>query len=144
VSKENDTNVGGPCGRHDCRSSTEVLPSHIQDLYIDVDLESQVSAYRYRWQLQYLQQNKLQVFYKGGKVSFISKVDLLCPQSYHLLFFIFLFFQLKLNTRKKYNLSRSDNDVCLIGNKTMRCPGGGQPKKWSGLEEFIDQKVQFW
>jgi len=22
VSKENDTNVGGPCGKHDCRSST--------------------------------------------------------------------------------------------------------------------------
>jgi NACalpha-BTF3-like transcription factor len=59
--------------------------------------------------------------------------------------FFFSFFHVKLNTCKKYNLSRTNNAVCFIGNKTMHCPGGGQPKKWSGLEDFIDQTVRcYW
>jgi hypothetical protein len=64
-------------------------PSHVQDLYMDIDLESQVSAYRYRQHIQRLQQNKLQVLYKGRKVSYLSKVYFLSPQTYHLHFFLF-------------------------------------------------------
>jgi len=49
-----------------------------------------------------------------------------------ILTYISFFSQVKLNTRKKYNLSRSNADVCFIGNKTM-------------LETFIDQKVRhYW
>jgi len=62
-----------------------------------------------------------------------------------ILTYISFFSQVKLNTRKKYNLSRSNADVCFIGNKTMRRPGGGRPKKWTNLETFIDQKVRhYW
>jgi len=45
------------------------LPPHIQDLFMDVDLESQVSAKRYRRRLQVGARNNLRIFYKGGKVS---------------------------------------------------------------------------
>jgi hypothetical protein len=58
--------------------------------------------------------------------------------------FFFSFFQVKLNTRKKYNLSRTNNAVCFIGNKTIRHPGGGRPKKWFSLEDFIDQTVRYY
>ena len=62
-----------------------------------------------------------------------------------ILTYISFFSQVKLNTHKKYNLSRSNADVCFIGNKTMRRPGGGRPKKWTNLETFIDQKVRhYW
>jgi len=47
------------------------LPPHIQDLFMDVDLESQVSAQRYRQRLQVEAKNNLQIFYKGGKVSYM-------------------------------------------------------------------------
>jgi len=47
------------------------LPPHIQDLFMDVDLESQVSAQRYRQRLQVGAKNNLQIFYEGGKVSYM-------------------------------------------------------------------------
>jgi len=52
------------------------LPPHIQDLFMDVDLDSQVSAQRYRQWLQVGAKNK-RLLYKGGKVSYMCNAYLL-------------------------------------------------------------------
>ena len=62
------------------------LPPHIQDLFMDVDLDSQVSAQRYRQWLQVGAKNK-RLLYKGGKVSYMCNAYFLWSLTYFSFFF---------------------------------------------------------
>jgi hypothetical protein len=50
----------------------------------------------------------------------------------------------KLSVRKKHHLSRSNKNVHFIGNNTLRRQGGGRPKKWLDIENFIDNRVRYY
>ena len=50
-----------------------------------------------------------------------------------------------MSTSKKYSLSRSNcSRTCYISRTTKRRPGGGRPRKWQELEEFINGKIRYY
>jgi hypothetical protein len=50
-----------------------------------------------------------------------------------------------LSTSKKYALSRSNcSRTYYISRTTKRRPGGGRPRKWQELEEFINGKIRYY
>jgi len=55
--------------------------------------------------------------------------------------FVTLLYQLKMSTTNKKAIR---DNIYFVTKGTDRCPGGGRPKKWLELEDFIKNKLQYY